>query len=466
MRQAASSQSRSMRPSAASGAISRPRGSGGRRGRRDARPRRRSAARAALPLSDAKERIERRVGAPPSPPETKVDATRGAAPQRPATSRRAFSTISARRAPLGVDRGRVAGGVHRRKRRLTRFRAKRRGRVIVEIGPCSLRRPMQYSGGSVRNGRRVSANASRRAVFPCNCGRLACYEAASEASPRRLQSRHTRADPAPQAASARSVWAGQPARRGPSSFGVFHARSLFQRSRRPAGRPLSSRQAARRADRGRAASAPAVRRHDEQPDRLQHLLQFRRARVFGAAVQLPRRRPLAGRVRPRSGRIVGRGLRARLGAVDQPRGARLLDRRRFLRLVDRHAASDAAARDRGLHLDRAARQSLRLQLPRPLPVVGPVRPWRQGPGCAAQGSPGPHREAEDAEGHRDRACGDPRGQPLLRGLHRRSAGRRRRLSRQASRHAASRARAACARNGPSTPPRAAKANNKRRRPCR
>ena len=56
--------------------------------------------------------------------------------------------------------------------------------------------------------------------------------------------------------------------------------------------------------------------------------------------------------------------------------------------------------DRGLHLDRPAGQPFRLQLPRPLPVVGPVRPWRQGPRRAAQGSAGADREAEDAEGHR------------------------------------------------------------------
>ena len=35
---------------------------------------------------------------------------------------------------------------------------------------------------------------------------------------------------------------------------------------------------------------------------------LRRARLLGAALQFPRRRPLAGRVRPRPGRVVGRGL--------------------------------------------------------------------------------------------------------------------------------------------------------------
>ena len=49
---------------------------------------------------------------------------------------------------------------------------------------------------------------------------------------------------------------------------------------------------------------------------------------------------------------------------------------------------------------------------------------------------GADREAEDAKGHSDRACGDRQRQPLLRGLHRGLAGGRRRLSRQAARHAA------------------------------
>ena len=58
------------------------------------------------------------------------------------------------------------------------------------------------------------------------------------------------------------------------------------------------------------------------------------------------------------GRTVGCGLRARLGADDQPRGALLLDRRLLVRRLDRHAAPDAPAGDRGLHLGRAAREPL------------------------------------------------------------------------------------------------------------
>ena len=45
-------------------------------------------------------------------------------------------------------------------------------------------------------------------------------------------------------------------------------------------------------------------------------------------------------------------------ADDQPGGARLLDRRRLVRLLDRHAAADAPPGDRGLHLDRPAGEPL------------------------------------------------------------------------------------------------------------
>ncbi len=70
--------------------------------------------------------------------------------------------------------------------------------------------------------------------------------------------------------------------------------------------------------------------------------------------------------------------------------------------------------DRGLHLDRAARQSLRLLVPRALPVVRPDHPWRQGRGGAASRRDHAGRQAEDPEGHRDRAEGGARRQPLLR----------------------------------------------------
>ena len=52
-----------------------------------------------------------------------------------------------------------------------------------------------------------------------------------------------------------------------------------------------------------------------------------------------------------------------------PEARSLLDRRLLVRRLDRHAAADAPAGDRRLHLDRAARQPLRLLVPRALPVV-------------------------------------------------------------------------------------------------
>ena len=86
-----------------------------------------------------------------------------------------------------------------------------------------------------------------------------------------------------------------------------------------------------------------------------------------------------------------------------PEARTLLDRRLLVRRLDRHAAPDAPAGDRGLHLDRAARQPLRLLVPRALPVVRPDHPRRQGRGRAAQGRHRPGRQAQDPEGHRHRA---------------------------------------------------------------
>ena len=68
-----------------------------------------------------------------------------------------------------------------------------------------------------------------------------------------------------------------------------------------------------------------------------------------------------------------------------PEARSLLGRRLLVRRLDRHAAADAPARDRRLHLGRAAREPLRLLVPRPLPVVRPDHPWRQGRGGAAEG---------------------------------------------------------------------------------
>ena len=71
---------------------------------------------------------------------------------------------------------------------------------------------------------------------------------------------------------------------------------------------------------------------------------FANAGFLGSALQFPGRRPEPGRFRSRPGRIVGRRRRARLGAGDEPRRARLLDRRRLVRRLDRHAAPHAPAR--------------------------------------------------------------------------------------------------------------------------
>ncbi len=51
-----------------------------------------------------------------------------------------------------------------------------------------------------------------------------------------------------------------------------------------------------------------------------------------------------------------------------------------------------------LHLHRRPGQPLRLLLPRALPLLGPVRPWRQGCGGAHHRRGDAGGEAEDAEG--------------------------------------------------------------------
>ena len=166
-----------------------------------------------------------------------------------------------------------------------------------------------------------------------------------------------------------SDWRRRRGRRPPNRGSKIHARGHLHRRRRTHRGPVSPGPAEERPDRHRAASAPAIRGHDEPSDHLPALLRLRAPELFRAALQFPRGRAQPGLVRPRPGRIVGRRLGARLGAVDQPGGPQLLDRRLLLRRLDRHAAADAAARDRGLHLDRPAREPLRFLVPRPLPVL-------------------------------------------------------------------------------------------------
>jgi hypothetical protein len=152
----------------------------------------------------------------------------------------------------------------------------------------------------------------------------------------------------------------------------------------------------------------------------------------------PRRRPQPGRLRPRHRRTLRCRGRARLGANGQSRGAQLLDRRLLVRRLDRHAASDAPAGDRRFHLDRAAGQSLRLFVPRALPVVRADHPRRQGCGGAAARRHQSRGKAQDAKGHRHRAEGRARRQPLLRRQDRTADEQHRRLSRQAARPCRSR----------------------------
>ncbi len=81
-------------------------------------------------------------------------------------------------------------------------------------------------------------------------------------------------------------------------------------------------------------------------------------------------------------------------------------------------------------------QPLRFLLPRPLPVLRPVRPRLRGPRRAGQGGGERHREGEDPEGHQDRARSRRRRQPLLRRQGRRADDDRRRLPRRAPRQQA------------------------------
>src|SRR5262249_14099088 len=137
---------------------------------------------------------------------------------------------------------------------------------------------------------------------------------------------------------------------------VEHARDYLYRPGWTGRRPVSPGATKECTDRHHPAPAPAVRGHDEPPDHLSALLCLRASELLGAALQLSRRGAQPGLVRSWAWRIIGLGGRPRLGAVDQSGGAQLLDRRILLRSLDRHAASDAAARNRGLHLDRAARE--------------------------------------------------------------------------------------------------------------
>ena len=137
-------------------------------------------------------------------------------------------------------------------------------------------------------------------------------------------------------------------------------------------------------DGARAAPASAAWRDDAQQTRLCALPVLRAPRLLHSALQLSRRGTQPGQLRPRRGRTVRRRLRARLAADLQPQCRNLLGRRLFVRGLDRHAAADAAARDRELYRDRAAREHLRLYFSRPVPVIGPDPARRPGHGGAGR----------------------------------------------------------------------------------
>ena len=172
------------------------------------------------------------------------------------------------------------------------------------------------------------------------------------------------------------------------------------------------------------ASASAVSRHDEPPDRLSVLL---RVAHRGFSVL----------------RFNFRGVGRSQGAFDhgtgdcrmrRPRSTGRRDHRIprrapagspgfLLRRLDRHAASDAPARGRRFHLDRD-RPPISMTSPssRPAPPRAD-RAWREGRGGAAERRQHAGREAEDAEGHRDRPAGRSRRQSLLRRQARAADGR-------------------------------------------
>ena len=116
------------------------------------------------------------------PPDTNVTQA-GAYPRQPRDFAPRVLDDAPRGPALGVDRRRIAGRLHRLERGLARFRAQRRCRVIVEIGSAQWAR----GGGDHDADSRVrTKTAADLRFFLAIADRLACYEAASEASPRRL----------------------------------------------------------------------------------------------------------------------------------------------------------------------------------------------------------------------------------------------------------------------------------------
>ena len=126
------------------------------------------------------------------------------------------------------------------------------------------------------------------------------------------------------------------------------------------------------------ASAPAAWRDDEQQDRLRPVPHVRAPRLLGAALQLPRRRPLAGRFDHGQGEL--RDAAAALDWMQQhnPNSSGCWVAGFSFGAWIAHAAPDAPARDRRASCAPPAGQHVRLQLPGPLPGLGPDRARREG----------------------------------------------------------------------------------------
>ena len=103
--------------------------------------------------SDAEAGVERRVGRLGAAGD-ESDRPRGGAAEARHLGAGVLDDVPGRPA-LGVDRRRVAAGVHRGERGFPRLRAERRGRVMVEIGPCR-------RGGHAELRRKRSKRPARR----------------------------------------------------------------------------------------------------------------------------------------------------------------------------------------------------------------------------------------------------------------------------------------------------------------
>ena len=130
---ARSSASRSIRPSARSGASDGRRAqSDGRRARRRARPRRRSGARAGATPGAEMPGVSARLAAS-VPPEVNVDLARRGAGERRDIAARASSTSARAARPSAWIGGGVADSVEGRQHRRARLGPQRRGGVVIEI---------------------------------------------------------------------------------------------------------------------------------------------------------------------------------------------------------------------------------------------------------------------------------------------------------------------------------------------